>query len=102
MSKTATPWRHEAGSKTIRSVRENYWLATMDSWDGAVNNEANAGFIVKAVNAHEDLVNALTLALPFVETALEDKGYKPGVVDRMTKTIRDALALAEGKELRHV
>lgn len=51
--------------------------------------------IVKAVNSHDALVNALTLALPYVESALEDQGYKPGVVDRMTKTIRAALKLAE-------
>lgn len=102
MSKTATPWKYEAGTKTIRSVKENYWLATMDSWDGAVDNEANAELIITAVNSHDALVDALTLALPYVESALEDKGYKPGVVDRMTKTIRAALALAEGKELAHV
>lgn len=59
--------------------------------------EANAALIVRAVNAHEALKEALTLALPYVETALEDQGYKPGAVDRMVRQIRDALALAEGK-----
>lgn len=40
--KTATAARFEYGTRTIRSIPENYWLASMDSWDGAVNHEANA------------------------------------------------------------
>lgn len=45
---TPGPWRYEASTKTIRSVPTNYWLATMDSWDGAVNHEANALLIASA------------------------------------------------------
>ena len=45
---TPGPWRYEPGTKTIRSQVENYWLATMDSWDGSVNNEANAQLIAEA------------------------------------------------------
>lgn len=56
---TSTPWRYEEATKTIRSSKENYWLSTMDSWDGAINNKANAKFIVKAVNNHDRLVEAL-------------------------------------------
>ncbi len=48
MSHTPGPWRYEQATKTIRSVPANYWLATMDSWDGAVNNEANAKLIAAA------------------------------------------------------
>lgn len=73
------------------------------------NAEENGALIVEAVNNYsslqtelsetrqrmEDLEESLTLALPFVETALEDKGYKPGVVDRMTKQIRSVLELAK-------
>lgn len=53
---TPTPWAWSASTKTIRSVPTNYWLATMDSFDGAVNNNANAAFIVRACNAHDQLV----------------------------------------------
>lgn len=53
--------------------------------------------IVLSFNAHDAVVDALTLALPYVETALEDQGYKPGFVARMTKTMRAALDLAEGR-----
>jgi hypothetical protein len=50
-------WRYEASTKTIRSVPENYWIATMDSWDGAVNHEVNA----KLIAAAPDLLHALNL-----------------------------------------
>ncbi len=52
---THGPWKYEEGTKTIRSQKENYWLATMDSWDGAVNNKANAARIIACVNACEGI-----------------------------------------------
>ena len=64
---TPTPWRYEAATKTIRSDPANYWLASMDSWDGAVNHDHNAEFIVKCVNAHDRLVEALRDLLEVVE-----------------------------------
>ena len=45
---TPGPWKWEPETKTIRSQKENYWLATMNSFDGAVNNEANAKLIASA------------------------------------------------------
>jgi len=57
---TPGPWRYEAGTKTIRAARENYWLCSMDSFDGAVDHEANARLIAAApelLAACEDLVN---------------------------------------------
>lgn len=66
------------------------------SYVGQMQKE-DAELTVRAVNSHDALVDALTLALPYVESALEDQGYKPGVVDRMTKTIRAALELADSK-----
>ena len=52
---TPGPWTYESSTRTIRSQPTNYWLATMDSWDGAVNNEANARLIAAA----PDLLAAL-------------------------------------------
>jgi len=52
---TKGPWRYEEGTKTIRAVPSNYWLASMDSFDGAVNHEANA----RAIAAVPDLIEAL-------------------------------------------
>lgn len=48
-------WQYEASTKTIRSVPENYWIATMDSWDKAVDHEANA----KLIAAAPELLHAL-------------------------------------------
>jgi hypothetical protein len=38
-------WRYEKSTRTIRSVPENYWLASMNSWDNAVDHDANAALI---------------------------------------------------------
>jgi hypothetical protein len=40
--------RYEPGSKTIRSVPENYWLVTVDSWDSAVNHDASARVMARS------------------------------------------------------
>jgi hypothetical protein len=56
---TPGPWRYEAGTKTIRSVPANYWLATLDSWDGAVNNAANARVMAAAPELLAVLVQAV-------------------------------------------
>lgn len=69
MSKhTPTPWRYEPATKTIRAVPANYWIATVNSWDGMVNNEADGEFIALAVNNHAGLVASLTA----VSAALAD------------------------------
>lgn len=59
---TPGPWRYEATTKTIRSVPANYWLATMDSWDGAVNHAANA----KLIAAAPEMLEALRAVLPWI------------------------------------
>ena len=48
MKHTPGKWKYELETKTIRSSPANYWIATMDSLDGAVNNEANARLIAAA------------------------------------------------------
>ena len=52
---TPGPWRYSPGSNTIRSAKENYWIASIDSWDGQVNNQANA----KLIAAAPELLEAL-------------------------------------------
>jgi hypothetical protein len=59
---TPGPWRYEPATKTIRSVPANYWLASLDSWDGAVNHEANAALIAAA----PDLLNAVEYLLTII------------------------------------
>jgi hypothetical protein len=41
-------WRYEEGTKTIREVLSDQWIATMDSWDGAQDHTANARLISAA------------------------------------------------------
>jgi hypothetical protein len=55
---------------------------------------ANAAFIVKAVNAHDAMVEALRAALNFIENTESEFGFKlPS-----GKTVREALALCEPME----
>lgn len=58
MKKIVTAARYEHSTKTIRSVPENYWLASIDSWDGAVDHERNA----KIFAASFQMLEALRIA----------------------------------------
>jgi hypothetical protein len=59
---TPGPWRFEASTKTIRSEPANYWLASIDSWDGAVDHQANARLIAAAPELLECLSHIRALA----------------------------------------
>lgn len=83
-------WYIEEGSQHA-TVATIYMLCTKE-W-----TDANAAFIVRAVNAHEELLEALYQALPYVEDQLQDQGYKPGAVERKIKFIKEAIAKAEGR-----
>ena len=70
MAHTKAPWRYEAGTKTIRAVPSNHWLATMDSWDGAVDHQANALLIAAApelLSALGALLEKLSAKLPALQ-----------------------------------
>jgi len=41
-------WRYEPETRTIRSVPSNHWVASMNSWDGAEDHQANARIIAAA------------------------------------------------------
>jgi len=85
---TPGPWKYEPGTKTIRSVPANYWLATLDSWDGMVDNEANARLIAAA----PDLLATLKMCLPFVERVRAQSGGDGAIT---LAVARDAIAKAE-------
>lgn len=57
MPANVTRARYEASTRTIRSVPGNHWLASMDSWDGAIN--------------HEEMAHVFAAA-PAMKKALED------------------------------
>ena len=50
-----------------------------------------------AGKASDDVLAALYLALPFVEDHEGSQVYKPGAVAKAVRTIRDAIAKAEGR-----
>ena len=50
-------WKYEPETRTIRSVPSNHWVASMNSWDGAEDHQANARIIAAA----PDLLAALQL-----------------------------------------
>ena len=83
---TPGPWHYEDGTKTIRSETTNYWIATMDSWDVAVDHGANAALIAAA----PDLLAACNAALAYLDA--EDSA---GLVAE----IAAAVAKAEGRTL---
>ena len=60
-------WRYEPETRTIRSVPSNHWVASMNSWDGAENHQANARIIAAA----PDLLAALQWALSQIEDSLD-------------------------------
>ena len=45
---TRRTWKYEPATKTIRTSPENYWIATMDSFEGSVDHAANARLIAAA------------------------------------------------------
>lgn len=63
MSKhTLGPWVYQESTQTIRSSN-NHWLATIDSFDGAIDHKANAKLIAKA----PELYNALKESLNYLD-----------------------------------
>lgn len=60
---------------------------------GGFFNQKNAAIIA----ASPDLLDALYLALPFVEDMETDEGYKPGAVKKAVSTIRAAIRKATGE-----
>ena len=90
MKYTKGPWRYEESTKTIRSP-ENYWLATMDSWDGAVDHTANAHLMAAA----PEIIEACRLAIQALKNvrAAGETAYLP-----IIKQGERAINKAEGRE----
>lgn len=47
---------------------------------------------------YEDILDALYAAIPFLEDALDDDGYKPGAVAKNIRKIKDAIAKLEASK----
>jgi len=95
------PWK-EDGLQGIRDAqgRAVAWLGFAKGHGSSMRLAAdeplaNALFICRAVNLHAELVEALILALPFVEAEEANPAYDKGVVRRMVRMMRAAIAKAE-------
>ncbi len=90
-------WSYSAGTKTIRAEPTNYWLASMDSWDGAVKSqtEANARLIASA----PDLLAALKWYVQNMVWSDECEGDQADF-DAAYEAGCAAIAKAEGSDLR--
>lgn len=86
---TPGPWR-EGSHRTIQSP--NGTICEIYSHMGITEADANQHLIAAA----PDLLDALYLALPFVEDHEGDQGYKAGVVAKAVAKIKGAIAQATG------
>lgn len=78
----------------------NYGQADMDGIIVTVSRQAiheTHDEVCHLRSISEEMLAALLLALPYVETAEADEGYKPGAVAKVSAAIRAAIAKAEGK-----
>lgn len=100
MAHTKGPWRFEESTKTIRSDPTNYWLASMDSWDGAVDHNANAALIAAAPDMLAALKSAESDQMAYVDRLYKDGPRMAGSLheaqERLSAT-RKAIAKAEGR-----
>ena len=86
---TKGPW-HEGSHRAIES--QSGTICEVYSHMGIEEADANQ----KLIAAAPDLLDALHLALPFVEDHAGDPCYKAGAVDKAVKTIKAAIAKATG------
>jgi hypothetical protein len=95
---TPTPWHRNIppASKynTIFSGRNTHVLHLSSSGLDNKEIEANADFIVRAVNAHDDLVAALEAVIDYEDVMLPAGSYGEEVHNKA----RAALAKAKGTE----
>lgn len=87
MSHTPTPWIIDIDGRNIIGQGNGYPVV------GKVKRERDAAFVVKAVNAHEDLVKALQEARAQI-TYLHEKFAKTGTGEATITKIDAALAKA--------
>lgn len=97
---TPTPWRFQRKNFIVGDEHDD--MATIvaevdfgDTKKEAQIGEANARFIVRAVNSHEALVTACRNGLQSRIVLLGECGHEPPVDSCTTCGFRSALALAE-------
>lgn len=95
---TAGPWeaRKSHYSDHLSTVfgADGSYVAVTDNSKAPVGDPEKYEANTRLIAAAPDLLEQLTLALPYVESALEDRGYKPGSIKIRTEAIRAAIARA--------
>ena len=98
---TPTPWKTEQWVEDVNGLRNDWAIWTDTKGINAelasgIYEPANAAFIIKACNAHRKLVEALEIALRYVEEHLDGRLEDP---NNDVAVIKRALAKAkEGEE----
>lgn len=91
---TPTPWSFELGTQphTIAIFNDLEMKTIAVLHHDQIEDEANASYICKAVNAHEELLNACKVAL----AALTGDEKVCGVGMPVGQILKEAIAAAEG------
>lgn len=82
----------EVGTKSVRGFKEAKSNGTVYRYDVTAIDHPDARLIASA----PEILEALIAALPYVETAESDEGYKPGAVAKVSAQMRAAIAKATG------
>lgn len=90
---TPGPWE-AVDSMTVRTPFSagGFMVCNLPCHTPDDERRANACLIAAA----PELLEALTMALPYVECSSGDECYKPGAIDKICKQIRAVIAKAEG------
>lgn len=98
---TPTPWHANGTTVTTIGLRPLYVLAQTGTVGGqcAGEEKATAAFIVRACNAHDDLVEALELAVQYVGKGVAEGAYDGCIMpgEKALDAIEAALAKAKGE-----
>ena len=95
LNNTKGPWKYEESTKTVRTQKENYWLATVDSWDGAVKDEQPDNG--KLMAAAPELLEALCNVLEWAKGNRGAKDFNPYGVPEVRAAL-ESLAKLQGIE----
>lgn len=81
-----------SGNIIFHEIRDADGTIVSNTWGGP--NAELANLIASAANAYDDLVEALLVALPYVEDCENSSDFKPGIVKKHVAAIRLALRKA--------
>ena len=94
------PWK---ASLAFVNNEPNRYVITDGGWGSETIAQAwqedDARRIVKSVNMHEELLEALAIALPYIEDALYSDDFKSGTVKLDIEKVRALIEKADAKNL---